>query len=829
MIETYTAAQIAEGIGWSKRRVVSALERVPATTIKIVSGNSAKSWAVSALPANLAAEIARLQVVHRFRCADDVLLNPALRWQPAIPLTRICERDVRRADQLREALSSAMILGEEVSLSERARRAALNYKRVFGREITSRQLRAIISRTLDRDRGSHDFGRLEIYLPEGLHENTSPAARASAPRFDELRDDLATLLDRNNLTVSERAFCWRKVIACYLARVASGEKAKAVKSGLCEHILTEVPGLAGTGVAVRRNFERKLIAAETSGVETLIDRRTENSGPRKKLPSFVADIEKIARHARHETGGRISQAYRELHNGALGDRFSQEFREHFPFDVRTAKSDVPASVRAAVRTILSATEAIHRGPKTSRIAGPSVRRDWSNVFAGDSYSADDFTFNHPFIEWDERGEYVFEGERFNLTRGQTLLFCDERSLRIHGYYLTPRPNYGAGTICAGINRICMDETIGLPFRRFLFERGLWKARAVKSSVDWARIDQVFAQEGVEFASRDGSLGGLPVIVHATTPKAKVIERIGGTVQNLMQGLPGYVGRNQRLDGPEQTANATARLRHHDQRYKADCDPRESFLIKEQFCTALEDAIRRYNAEPQNGKMLEGRSPEEGWKELHPANGKPHKLLPESLRYLLATETAEITVSDEGITLARRGQPSRNYCGHPRLGELIGEKVRVRFNVEMPELITVCHLRSDPRELRPFSVCIDPSVPALDATKDDFDRARHARGLFRKFGRDVYRVIKPKFNLTVLDQNTGSDDARRTGEALIAESRAHIALDGVRQRDGRQAERIAARHGLQLDSKKLRRPELARRSAEQLDELESRILQKEGGK
>lgn len=476
---------------------------------------------------------------------------------------------------------------------------------------------------------------------------------------------------------------------------------------------------------------------------------------------------------------------------------------------------------------MKATEALHHGPKAARLAGPSYRRDWSHVYAGDSYSADDFTFNHPFIEWDEDGEYVYGGKRFNLTRGQTLVFCDERSLRVHGFYLTPRPNYGAGTICAGINRICMDEMIGLPFRRFLFERGAWKARAVKSAVDWSRIDQVFSQEGIEFRSRESD-PSLPNIVHATTAKAKVVERIGGQLQNLMQGAPGYVGRNQRLDGPERTERAFAKLRRVDQRCKQEIDPRNFFLTKDQICREFEDASRRFNAEPQNGEMLDGRSPEEGWKELHPQDGPAHKLLPESLRYLLATEVAELTVTDEGVTLARRGQKTRNYCGHVRLGELIGEKVRVRFNVETPEMINVCHLRGDPKELRPFTVGIDPSIPALDATQEEFQRARGARQTFRKFGRDMCRVLAPKFNVTVLNEKTGSDDARRVGEALIASKREHVALDGARRRDGRKAAKLAKRHNLHIDASKLQRPERALQLAEKMDDLEASIRQREAG-
>jgi hypothetical protein len=715
-----------------------------------------------------------------------------------------------------------MQLDEQTSIAERARVALPDYRRVFGREITDRQLRSLITRTLDRDRGTREFARLEIYLAETIRPK-----RSSLPevQFPALEDNFATLLDRSNPTVAERSFCWRKIIHTYAEMIEAGANATVVKRAVCDFVFAQLPALARSAQAVKRNFERKLSEANHSGLTALIDRRATKSGLRSDMELWRPDIEKLQRHARHETGGRIAQAFRELHSAttATGEQFSAEFREQFRLNVRDAKSYVPNAVRAAVRSVLKATDALHLGPKAARVSGPSYRRDWSGVFAGDSYSADDFTFNHPFINWHENGEFVYEGRRFSLTRGQTLVFCDERSLRIHGYYLTPHPNYGAGTICAGINRICMDETIGLPFRRFLFERGAWKARAVKSAVDWSRIDQMFLQEGVEFRGRIPG-DGLPRIVHATTPKAKIIERIGGQIQNLMQGAPGYTGRNQRLDGPERTAKAIAQLRRIDQRCKQEIDPQKFFLTKDQFCRELEDASRRFNAEPQNGKMLDGRSPEEAWKELHPQDGRPHKLLPESLRYLLATQVTEVTVTEEGITLKRRGKPLY-YCGSERLGKLIGEKVRVRFNEETPEFVSVCHLRCDPKELQPFTVEIDPSIPAVGATHADFQRARGARQAFRQPGRDVYRVIAPRSNLTLLDANTGSENARHSGEALLAAKREHEALRSARRRAGSKAADIAKRHNVRINPSTLQ-PERALHRAENLDTLEQRIRQRE---
>ncbi|MEQ1854797.1 MAG: hypothetical protein ABMA01_24785, partial [Chthoniobacteraceae bacterium] len=499
-------------------------------------------------------------------------------------------------------------------------------------------------------------------------------------------------------------------------RTAAGGDEKKIKRALRAYVVRVAPFLADSHAAFKRNLNRKLRTAGEEGIHALIDARGERSGYRRRPADWEENVLLLARHTL-ACGGRAAQAFRDLYLGETrtGEQFSDAFRAHFDYDARRRKSYVPETVRAELRPMIKAATPLFHGPKAARLAAPSIHRDWSNVHAGDSYSGDDFTLNHPFYDWCEDGEFEFDGRRFHVTRGQTLIFCDERSRMILGYHVAPRPYYVADDICTAISRLCMDPAIGLPFARFLFERSIWKSNKVRGLVEWPKLDEALARQGISLT-----------MSHATTPRAKVIERIGGMIQSIMQPAPGYVGRNERLDNFERVQGFLAKLKRAGQPLKADLDPAEALMSKAEFCAELDRCIDLYNRDPQGGESMGNRSPGEVWAQESPA--RPHVVLPDSLRYLLSTNVSEQKVTREGVKISLPGGP-RFYSDSARIGELIDERVRVRFNPELPDLVTVCHLASDPRELNPFAVGRGPAMPAIGATDEDHAAAKAKRKRF----------------------------------------------------------------------------------------------------
>ena len=670
-----------------------------------------------------------------------------------------------------------------------------------------------ITRTLDCDRGARKFDRLEIYLADVVRPAASAARPLPCSAFADLEEELSIVRDASAPTPDDKAYCWRKVIDFYQGRMADGAKASRLKRALCAFLFNAVPFLGDTAQGIKRNFNRKLAVAEQEGVAAICDQRATNSGRRRRPADWEWNIQLFAQHTltRH---GRESQAWRELYLGTVptGEQFSEPFRDYFGFDVRTAKSRVPASVRAEIRPMMIATAAHQLGPRAARLARPSIPRDWSDTAAGDYYTADDVTINHLWFSWHEFGEYEFDGRRFNVGRGQWLLCCDERTDNPLGFLLMPSPTYNSGAICTLNARIFSDARVGLPFKGMKYEQGIWKARKIAAQFSWPKISDGFARHGIELTVR-----------HATTPRAKIIERVIGTSQNMMDHLPGYIGRCESKVKFEREQKFLQSLRRVGQPRKADVDPREKFLSKEEISDELVKVMRAFADEPQNGERLAGLSPSEAWVQLSPA--RPHHVLPESLRYLLTTHESAQTVSSNGVRL-KIGSEWHHYVGSERLGELRGEKVRVFYNPELPDFVSVVHPRTDPKAARPFSVPLFERLPANTATPEDFARAKKDIRSFSKSGANSFRLIAPPRNLTMRNERLGTSDLRETGDRLNEIESEHRELQTTRQRHRGSIQELAARQNLAIDPANVRDPEKVVLHLTRAAEIEERIRAKE---
>jgi hypothetical protein len=811
----FSASEIAAAIGWSKKRVQTALAGYVASGTKEMSGNQCDAWSTGHLPKAIVQELQRIQRVHRYRSFLDVLRDPLREWMPPIPRGQIAQSEWRRAEQLREALAVAMALPEESSIRGRASAAASHHRRAFGHGVSDRQLRILITRTLDRDRGARNFSRLEIYLPDAPRPAAPRVQRGAAGKIDfsTLADDFDTIAVRERPTMEERAFFWRKVTEFHAAQIEAGTREVLFKKWIVAFALAEMPAIAESANAFRRNLDRKLTLAAQDGAEALIDGRKTNSGRRRNLPEWDGEIMRLAKASR-AYGGRIAQAFRELYLGThpSGEQFSQAFRDYYFYNARQNKSAVPAAVLSAVRPMMAATDALAHGPKAARLALPSIHRDWTMLPAGASFTADDVTPNHYTYDWHEEGHYEFEGRRFNVTRNQVLVFCDERTGFVLGFSLCPRPQYSADDICAAVARLCMDRSIGLPTKRFLFERSIWQGKKVKGLVEWAKREEGFLREGIQLG-----------MAHATTPKAKIVERVLGSLQSMMQALPCYIGRNERIDHFERSEAFLKSLKLFGQPLKQEVNPADHMLSAEAMAREIEKTARRFNTEPQNGDRLPGISPEEGWERFR--NPAPAKVLPEALRYLLATRESPATVTNEGILL-RVGRNKHFYSGSERLGELVGEKVLVRFNPDLPEIITVCHPASDPKALRPFSIPLDKKLPAIGATAADFTAVRSAHKAFAAFGKTIFRAIAPANHLTISRDDFATPEALQRGERIGALHDEHGALVKKRASRAGTINRLAAQAGVAIDPAKARRPDAVAENLQRARELEAAIEREE---
>ena len=807
--ELFTAAEIGAAIGKSRQAMRRALGSCPPSGKKFVANNLAEAWALADVPPEITAHLRELKTRYLRPSLAAVIAEPPPVWTPSIPLSRVCDADIRKATQLCLALSRAVAQPDEVPITERARLAADDFAAAFGYPVSNGHLRALITRTLERDAGACRFDRLELYLADNLRpRDQAPQTRArkapGAAEFPELAEAFATIQNPATLTPKEAAYCWRRIVECFAARCADGADESRLKRDLRSYVFKAAPFLAKSGAALKCNLNRKLRISAESGLEAIVDRRAESSGHRRRPADWEQSIQLFAKWTRIRQG-RESQAWRECHLGttATGERFSEGFREYYPFDCRTAKSAVPSAVRSAIRPLIKATDDIAQGPRKARLNLPSIHRDWSDTAAGDYHTADDVTVNHYWFEEAEFGEYEFDGMRFNVGRGQWLILADERTDFPLGFTLLPTPQYNAANIKALLTRAWMSETCGLPFKGAKFENGIWRALAVKALFNWPEIDEGFGRFKINLGPRDAEKALR--LRHATTPKAKIVERLIGTAQNMMDHLPGYAGRDEKKVCFERVKKFLQSLKRVGQPMKAELDPREMLLSKEEFADEVAKVMKRFSEEPQNGARMPGLSPSEAWLQMSPK--RAHVILPESLRYLLATDRSEQTVTAEGIKLSA-GRWMKNFYVSARLGELRGEKVEVYFNPEMPEHVSVIHRASDPRGVNPFGVSLFDRVPANTATDEDFARARRAQQGFAKYGKAAFRLLAPPAVTTLRDERSGTPELRTRGEGMAAIEREQIDLGRSRARHGEEIAALARRQNIGIDPKRLKNPALS---------------------
>lgn len=811
----FTAAEIARCRRCKPQVIRKLLKNIEPDGSRIVNGISTKAWLFASLPSPVVARLVKRAQQFGFQTPVQLLQNPPAPSDLFL-LGKVADREIEEAQKLSRALRPCLnAASADASIAELARATLPAYRREFGYVVSDRHLRYLIARVIERDGGERNFERVQLYLRA---KSRKPVARSSpltaSFRFNELDAALGTIRDRTRPTLSEISYCWREVIALFGDRIASGVNEIKLKQELRDYFVDSAPFLGPTPAAAKRNLNRKLRQAiDGGGINQLRDGRLQPAKRRRKSGSHLAaDLKLLAQHTVFFTGQRLAQAYRELLEGTThtGERFSEEFRATYPFNVREAKSEVPKFVRQSVRPIVRAMWKHRLGPRAARLAAPSIHRDWREVAAGNSYTSDDVTLNHYVIDWHECGEYEFDGQRFNVVRPQFLPVVDERTGNPLGFSLIPAPTYTSWQIRTLIARICMRPEIGLPFEHFLFELAIWQSRNVEALGSWSAIDESFSRCGVNLQVR-----------HATTPKAKVIEQVIGALQNLDEFAPGYVGRGEQRVKHERVQRFLLQLKRFGQPRKPDVDPREMLMTMAECEEMLVGVMERFANEPQNGERLDGLSPAEGWMQL--SGDRPHVVLPESLRFLLGTAESIQTVTSEGVML-RIGRSKHYYCGSEKLGALLGDKVRVRFNPELPEQIVVSHLASDPNGLQPFAVPLFEKLPAHGATAEDFARAHEHQNRFTSYGRALFRELAPKANKTWSSiSRLGSPHLHESGDAHNRIERELIERrDGIVQ-DRRAIRQLADEQRLGIDSSRVRNTKRTRAALQKLPGLQAKIL------
>ena len=798
----FTVAQIASALGRNKRTTAARLARSPADSVATVRGQVAPAWSFIALPESLRAELLARVRSQGFRDVAALLASSAAAWQPSQPLAQRPAAAVTKARTLCAALAGTLRRLNDTTISEadfRARGLA-EYRAAFGHAISEKQWRRLLDRTLARDGGAEDWQRVEIYLDEAPALHTAVVKSATLSGFAEhrpLRDLIASFGKPGVLSATETELLWIHTFEQCADMLAAGWTLKKARRSLLDFLHVHAPALAKNRHALHVTFNRKQARwkAGDGKPAAIRDGRAQSNAQRRAVLSD--DDRKTLLAFAAQYGGGLSEGWREaLSRGVLSDELTMRYIEN-----PAAKSYVPHAIRGALGNDAKLLADWMRGPRQAKLGGAFIERNPNTFCAGDWMQGDDCTLPNLYYE------ATAEGER--LMRGQFLAMIDVRTTYILGFVLISAPpdrpsTYNAWHIRNLITTV--HDTYGMPRQGFYFENGTWRAKLLTGkSADWSQTETGLRHFGLRF-------------VHARLPRAKVIERVFGALQNLMQAEPGYVGRSHLTDRYERTYRRKSLVESG--RLAAG----EHFLSRDEWVERLTQLVMQYNEAPRGGKYCGGLSPRAAYEKHFGA--EPLVRLPDEARYLLANEVKRLKIGRNGISfLAGRADLPFTYKNE-RTGELCGRMVEVFFNKESPAILGVRH----PDSGEVFAVRRATFVPGMDAEPETLAQAFAENDAHNAYSRALYRAIQPGFSAhfmarpifrpTLLDGATVE-----AGRQLQASAAAETEEATRETRINRRTATAASRAGLPMPTRGRPTEERARATEEVARLLEKARAQK----
>ena len=545
-------------------------------------------------------------------------------------------------------------------------------------------------------------------LPPELREKIDPYDLSA------LAEIVATWKNVHRPTDSEQC----RLLDCAFLKLdslqAQGAALRPMKARILHWIVEHAPALAPNYNALRSAFNRLFARWQAGGkrLAAIRDQRPQAAKERRapKLPQ--ADLDRLAATAVIKYGGRLDSAWRQC-----WPELSPEIRQRYP-----QRREVPRNVREQVMPEIRRMLPEHVGPRAARLNGCYLERDWSHVFAGDWYSSDDVTLP----------VYCYDPERpRELLRGQFLPMIDVKSERILDFAFEVSKSYTAATIRSLISQVC--SRFGMPRRGFHFERGIWKTAKLLGG--GAMIDPM--EECVEtFADRLGLR-----IMHSLpgNARAKVVERVAGILQNMMEGEPGYVGRDEM--GVKYERVQAAKRDVESGRLHPEA---AGFRSVDKWILRLAELCDSYNSAERTSEVMGGTlAPDEAWRTRQALNAageiEPLVKLPAELRYLLASHKESVRVTRAGIALFN----GKFRYASEVTGRLKGEMVVVWFDPDHPETLAITDLNGENLQTIPRLM----PIPAFDAWERTPELARESTAAVNAhngYARRCYSELSAKY-------------------------------------------------------------------------------------
>ncbi|HTX21461.1 MAG TPA: hypothetical protein VMD27_06355 [Candidatus Aquilonibacter sp.] len=758
----FSAAQLAAALGKTPQAMRRALREVRPAAVRIVAGNEAAAWTVEQLPGQMREWLA-IEAVRKNCKGDDyirrietLLSMPREKWQPrehlrdkktgeviigaVIPISNVCDDAIQAATKLRDALKPFLVEQRDPKLSaeEWKQRGVDNYQRVFGNRITLRYWDELLTRTIRRDNGREEWNRLEIYLPDRLKRKDTPASvvsEALAADFAEIESFIAGCTNPHAPNKTECAGIWTLALEKFTALVNAGEPEKSAARRVRQFLFARASFLAASRDALLKAWDRKLAALKNANgdVKALRDGREDN-GERVEIPAADIDILRHAAMAKH--GGRIQSAWRSEY-----PRLSEYTRARYP-DPFKCQAKIYELVN---REIVDALHARHHGGKRAvrKIIGGLHGDRWAGIPAMHSWALDDVTSNIEVAFTNPDGST-------SLILPQIIAVMDSASRKWVGWSISTDKAPTAGLVCEA----ALDG-----FRKNNIPKQLW----VENGCVFGKSLLINGKEDDAGRTIVTGLAQYGCTVHhfgKMNPQAKAeLERSFEAIQRLMERHPGFTGRHQMLDAPdefkrEQRLINSGKVEATKFRYTF-----EEFRDK-----VMPKLIGDYNSTPQFGH-LNGLSPNEAFKALASPNDPPIEYDPK-LEWMFANEKTIVTVETGGVKFPHRssGRPIRVRGG--RLVNLIGQELWAFVDRKDASMVTFMNLNfSDPFTME---ICRTPSArqssmaPGSDDLGIEIGKIReHERAVDDEYNRLLEQFGNPRRQLLEEIRNQSAPEISAT--------------------------------------------------------------------
>ncbi|MCW5547865.1 MAG: Mu transposase C-terminal domain-containing protein [Opitutaceae bacterium] len=768
----FTVGQIAERLGQDRSAVRMMLAAADASQARPSRnrGQPAQGWPVSALPAPLLERLGNLADEHCYgrdgRDIERFLAQGRRRWTPRVPIARLPQSQIELARRRCNTLAPVMRERCNQPVADIVAAGMSAWTAGGGYRVTERTLRRWIERAQDRDLGFNEWDRWEIWLDaEVTTVATAPDPTAAqildAPRLEEM---ISKVAQPAALTKLERERIWAAAMNDASALVTAGSDEATAQRTVLRMLSLSGLAMAKNANALRTTYRRKRAAWLSAGgrLDALADKRKRAALARKfSLP--MCDFHCLLQLAR-TCGNQLSSAYREAHRRKL---LSGETLARFP-TLPADKSFVPHTIRRAVAPFLGPVEVNGRGPRARRLNGAPIECDWSTVQPGDVFEFDDLTL--PLCWWREDPT---RPEGFYFGQGQVLAGVDSKTGFILSWILIARSGYNSRDIIQLVREV--HDAYGLPRQYLLFEMGIWKnARLINGSPSERAKEQIC----------DG-LGSIWPVRHTHTPTGKaIIERTFGLMQDRMEHIPGYCGRDMRKDCPQATKRAMDDVK------AGRAHPSKYFLHADQVMALLEDIADEINNEPLGlrTKRIPGQSPRQAFDTRDLSSMQYFG--PEA-DHLFKTHRLERRVTTDGIRLPESldGAVYRNAATGPLLGQ------SVLCWVDPLDLSSIFITDLDGHNPQLVERAEQPAARGADAAS--LAKAWRQCSEHMRFVDVLTRTTKPKLRPADFRPMVTDGASRRLGEAMDQQKHEHRARQRENASLAREFARLTERHGLHL--------------------------------